>query len=155
MSFRIRGLDPRPFAPLWSVTDRELAAMAARRVRADRSPGFPDRVTLRDALPGEWLLLVNYEHQPAATPFRARHAIYLLEGAQQAFDAIDDVPPALRLRPLSLRAFDATHELVAADLAEGAGIEPAVEQLLHDPAVAYVHAHYAKPGCYAARIDRV
>jgi hypothetical protein len=26
--------------------------------------------------------------------------------------------------------------------------------MLADPHVAYLHAHYAKPGCYAARIDR-
>ena len=75
MSFRITGLDPKPFAPLFGLVEPELAARGARRVIADATPGFPDRVELRDAAPGETMLLVNYEHQSADTPYRSRHAI--------------------------------------------------------------------------------
>lgn len=53
MPFRIRGLDPEPYRHLYGLTDAELAARTARRLVADTSPGFPDRVELRDAEPGE------------------------------------------------------------------------------------------------------
>jgi hypothetical protein len=36
--------------------------------------GFPCRVSLVDAEIGESVLLVNYEHLPAASPYRMRYA---------------------------------------------------------------------------------
>jgi hypothetical protein len=37
---------------------------------------------------------------------------------------------------------------------EGKQIEAVIERMLGDAKVAYIHAHNAKPGCFAARIDR-
>ncbi len=154
MTFRIRGLDPAPFQHLYGLPAEALAAAGAERHVADRCPGFPDRVELRDAAPGETLLLVNYVHQPASNPYRASHAIYLREGAGPAFDRIGEIPPVMSVRPLSLRAFDARDRLVDAELAAGDALPGAIERLLAGPRVAYLHAHFARPGCYAARIDR-
>jgi hypothetical protein len=154
MHFRISGLDPAPFRPLFGLSDAALLARGAARYIADATPGFPDRVELRDATPGETLLLVNYLHQPADTPYRASHAIFVREGAVRAYDEMDRVPEVLRIRPLSLRAFDASHMMVAAELVNGTEFEGAIDALFADGAVAYVQAHYAKRGCYAARIER-
>jgi len=154
MSFRIRGLDPAPFRHLFGLPDEELLRLNVKRAVADRKPGFPDRVELRDVEPGESLLLLNYLHQPADTPYRASHAIFVREGAAAAYDSVDETPECLRLRPISLRAFDAAGMMVDADLASGREVEAAIERLLGNPAIAYIHAHYARPGCYAARIDR-
>jgi hypothetical protein len=154
MHFRLSGLSPEPFQPLYGLSDAELALHGARRCVADAKPGFPDRVELRDVEPGEAVLLLNYEHQPADTPFRASHAVYVREGATRAFDAIDTVPEVLRTRTLSLRAFDAGHMMLDADLVEGRDVETLIARLLGDERIAYVHAHYARRGCYAARITR-
>ena len=154
MSFRITGLDPAPFRHLYGLTDDELAAHGARRTIANSKPGFPDRVELRDAEPGEPLLLLNYTHQPADTPYRASHAIFVREGAERAYNAMDEIPEALRLRPISLRAFDGQGEMVDADLVDGRALEGVIERLLDNPKVRYLQAHYAKRGCYAARIER-
>lgn len=154
MSFRIRGLAPQQFQSLFALDDAALAGRGIRRCIADVSPGYPDRIELRDAEPGESLLLLNYTHQPADTPYRASHAIFVLEGAKQAFDQEGKIPPALRRRLLSLRAFDAADMLVDADVVHGREVEPVIERLLADPRVQYLQAHYAKPGCYSARIDR-
>lgn len=154
MNFRIRGLPPAPFRPLFELSDDALAARGIERHVADLCPGYPDRIELRDAEPGERLLLLNYTHQPAATPYRASHAIYVLEGARVAYDRIGDVPKALSRRQLSLRAFDAKGRMIDADLAQGDDIGPTIRRLLADATVDYLHAHYAKPGCYAARIER-
>jgi hypothetical protein len=154
MSFRITGLDPAPFRPLYGLPDEELARLGVQRCLADSKPGFPDRVELRDAEPGEKVLLLNYFHQPADTPYKASHAIFVREGAEQPYEARDETPECLRVRMLSLRAFDAAGLMVDADLADGRDLEALIERLLANPAAAYIHAHYAKRGCYAARIDR-
>ena len=154
MSFRITGLSADPFRPLFGLPDEALAAHGAKRYVADKSPGFPDRVSLTDLAPGERVLLVNFEHQSGDTPYRARHAVYVREGEGQTFDKIDEVPPALRPRTLSLRAFAADHMMVDADIVEGTEVEGLIEKLLANPEVAYLQAHFAKRGCYAARIER-
>jgi hypothetical protein len=154
MSFRITGLSAAHFEHLFGLADEELARHGARRYRVDRHPGFPERIALRDARPGESVLLVNHVHQPADTPYRASHAVFVAESAGETFDRIDEVPEVLRLRLLSLRAFDAEHMLVDADVVHGREVEPVIERLLGDPRVAYVQAHFAKPGCYACRIER-
>ena len=154
MSFRITGLSPEPFIGLYGLDDAALRAGGVEACIADAAPGFPDRITLCDAQPGQRVLLLNYLHQPASNPYRASHAIFVLEGATRAFDAVDCVPQALRVRPLSLRAFDGDDRMVDADLVEGGAVEGLIERLLGQAGVAYVHAHYARRGCYAARIDR-
>lgn len=154
MTFRITGLSADPFRPLFGLPDVLLLRRGARRVVADAPDAYPCRVSLRDAAPGETLLLLNHEHQPADTPFRSRHAIFVNERAEEAFDAVGTVPDQLRRRPLSLRAFDAGHMMIDADLCEGAAVEPLIARLLAEPATAYVQAHFARRGCYAARIAR-
>jgi hypothetical protein len=154
MAFRITGLDPKPFAHLYGLPDDALERLGVRRCVADAKPGFPDRVELRDAEPGETLLLLNYVHQPAHTPYRASHAIFVREGARTPYDAVDEAPEVLRVRPISLRAFDARGEMIDADLVDGAVLESLIDRFLANPKAAYLHAHYAKRGCYAARIDR-
>jgi len=154
MSFRVAGLSPEPFRHLFGLPDAELARQGVHRFVADAQSRFPDRIELRDVAPGESVLLLNYLHQPADSPYRASHAIFVREGAQQARVMVDEVPEALRTRPLSLRAFDDQGMIVAAELTDGSEMAAAVERLLADDRAAYVHAHFAQRGCYAARIDR-
>jgi hypothetical protein len=140
--------------PFYGLSDENLAQRGIKRYIADSSPGYPDRIELRDAEPGESVLLLNYTHQPADTPYRASHAIFVREGASTAYDDIDTVPNLMRIRVLSLRGFDANHMMVFADLTDGRDMETVIKKCFADPVVAYIHAHYAKHGCYAARIDR-
>jgi hypothetical protein len=152
MNFTVRGLSPDPFLPLYGLSEEELAKRRARRVVAGAS-GFPERIELRDAQAGETLLLVNHEHQGADTPYRASHAVYVREGATES-RSFDGLPDVLRRRLLSLRGFSADGMMVDADVVDGNKAEPAIQRLLGDPRIDYIHAHCAKPGCYLARIDR-
>jgi len=154
MSFRITGLPAEDFAHLFALSDEELAARGAVRRSADaRTPGYPCRVSLTDSRPGDELLLVNYEHHPVSSPYRMRFAVYVRKG-EETYDAIDEVPEQLRIRTLAVRAFDADAMMVGWELIDGHLLEAAVERLFADPRAAYLHVHYAAPGCYAARIDR-
>ncbi|SDC28280.1 Protein of unknown function [Sphingomonas sp. YR710] len=154
MAYRVLGLDPAPFRHLYGLSDSVLAAKGVQRHIADAKPGFPDRIELRDAEPDERLLLLNYVHQPADTPYRASHAIFVREGAEQAVELIDVIPDVLRVRPISLRAFNARGEMIDADLVAGTDLEPLIERFFGDLTVDYLHAHFARRGCYAARIER-
>lgn len=152
--FVLRGLDPAPFAPLFALDDEALLARDARRVIATSKPGFPCRVSLVDAEPGETLILTNFEHLPVDSPFRSRHAIYVRAEAGPPAEYRDTLPEQFCTRMMSLRAFDDGGMMVDADLADGCAAEATILRMLAQPQVAYLHAHFAKPGCFAARIDR-
>lgn len=154
MTFRITGLSPEPFQPLYGLSDAELAVRGVKRYVVDKKPGFPDRIEMRDAEPGETVLLLNHVCQPADTPYRASHAIFVREGAVQTYDAVGQVPEVMRTRLLSLRAYAADGMMLDADVVEGTDIEPVIERLFANPDVSYIHAHNAKRGCYSGRIDR-
>ncbi|MEP7044079.1 MAG: DUF1203 domain-containing protein [Dokdonella sp.] len=153
MHFRILGLPATSFAGLFALDDEQLAAHGARRSIAQSDNGYPCRISLTDAALGDEVLLVNYEHQPVDTPYRARHAIYVRRN-EQTYDAIDEVPEQLRRRMLSLRGFDADGMMTEADLVDGPQLEAAIGRFFANALTQYLHVHFAKPGCYAARIER-
>ena len=134
--------------------DQELAALGVIRYRVDKSPGFPDRIEMRDAALGETVLLLNHVCQSANTPYRATHAIFVLEGATRTYDEVDLVPDVLRRRLLSLRGYDANGMMIEADVLEGVDVEQAIPRLFANAEVRYIHAHNAKRGCYAGLIER-
>lgn len=154
MSFRIRGLNPDPFRRYYGLSDAALAAEGVVRYHVDEYPGFPDRVTMQDMAPGDTALLLNYEHLPVASPYRSRHAIFVKEGAETPYEALDTVPEAMRRRIVALRGFDGRGFILDADLAEGDAIAPLIRRLFDNPDIAWVHAHYAKHGCYSGLIER-
>ena len=154
MTFRITGLAPEPFRPLFDLSDADLHERGVRRIVAD-DPRMPCRVSMAHADPGEELLLLNYAHQPANTPYRATHAIYVRRVADRAFEAVDTVPEVIASRLVAVRAFDAGHMMIDADVAEGAAPAAALfARLLDDPKASYLQVHYARRGCYAARVER-
>ncbi len=155
MGFVITGLCAKPFAHLYGLSNVELAVHGVRRMIADACPGFPDRIEMREARPGESLLLLNHFSQPAPSPYRASHAIFVREGAQERYVGENEIPEVMQTRMLSLRAFDALGMMVDAALAQGDALVPTITRLLEDPAVFCIHAHNATRGCYAGKIGRV
>ena len=154
MSFRISGLPAERFAHLFALSDDELAAQGAvRRIADGRTPGYPCRVSLTDSKEGDELILVNYEHHPVDSPYRMRFAIFVREG-EETYDEVDEVPAQLRSRTLAVRAFDADAMMIGYQLVDGRELESALARLLADPGAAYLHIHFAAPGCYAARVER-
>ena len=155
MGFQITALSADEFSHLFGLDDESLAMHGARRMTVDVKPGYPCRVTLVDAEPEESVLLVNYEHLAVNTPYRSAHAVFVREGATTCPPLVDRIPEQLRIRLLSIRAFDANGMMVDADVVHGEESEPIVRRLLDGPRVDYLHIHNAKPGCYASRVDRL
>jgi hypothetical protein len=153
-SFRIRGLATEPFQHLFGLSDDDLRAQGVSRFVVDEYPGFPDRIEMRDLALGETALLINYQHQPAANPYQSSHAIFVCEGAKVPYDRMDEIPEVMARRVISLRAFDRDDMMVEADLVDGQVLATVIGAYFDNPKIAYLHAHYAKRGCFAARIER-
>jgi hypothetical protein len=154
-SFQIVGLSPTPFESLYDLSAEELAARGIRRVRAGARPGYPCRVSLEDADPGDELLLLPFEHQPGNSPYRASGPIHVKVGARQRTLAVGEIPESVRLRQISLRAYDAEHMIVDAEVCDGESVAGQIERLLADPAVRYIHLHNAKRGCFSCGVRRI
>jgi hypothetical protein len=152
--FQFVALTPEPFAPLFSLSDAELRARSIRRTVVDETPGFPCRVSLADAEVGETVVLLPYTHHDVDTPYRASGPIYVREGVTAARPAPGEVPAMFRHRLLSVRAYDSSAMLVAAEVVPGADLEAALHRLFIPESVAYLHIHNALPGCYNCRVDR-
>ena len=155
MGFQVSALRVDEFRHLFGLDDESLARHGARRMTVDVKPGYPCRVTLKDADPGESVLLVNYEHLAVNTPYRSTHAVFVREGATTCRPITNRIPEQLTIRLLSIRAFDADGMMVDADVVHGDESEPVIRRLLDNPRVDFLHIHNAKPGCYAARVDRL
>lgn len=147
--FAITGLDPSRFAHHFTGAPTD----GARRVVAD-GPGYPCRVSLIDAAPGEELVLVPYVHHDVASPYRASGPIYVRRAATAAARFVDEVPPVIARRLVSVRAYRADGEMLDAEVVPGAELAAIVARCFADAAVAYLHVHNARPGCFAARVDR-
>lgn len=154
MSFLVVPLKQSLFKHLYGKSAPDLEKLGARAYIADAKPGFPCRVSLRDAEPGERLILLNFEHQPADTPYRSSHAIFVIDGAVEATPAIDEVPEMLVCRLLSVRAFDAMDMMVNADVIDGHDAAAYFEKILARTDVEYLHVHNANRGCFDARVVR-
>lgn len=154
MAFQITALPIDAFAPLFALDDAGLRAIGAKRYVADRRPGFPCRVSLEDAAPGERVLLVPFTHQPAESPYRASGPVFVRESARQARPGRDEISELLRSRLLSVRAYDAGSLMVGADAVDGRELESVIERFFDRSDVQYLHLHFARPGCYACRVDR-
>lgn len=152
--FQLSGIDPQPLRPLFELDEAALAAHGAIRCIASSETGFPCRISLRDAAAGEELLLLPYWHQPAASPYRASGPVFIRRDAEPARLAVNEVPPYVRRRLISVRAYNAGDRIVAAEVLDGERVGDWLASRLDDHLVAYVHLHNARYGCYSCRADR-
>jgi hypothetical protein len=154
VNFKIKNLPIQQFTHLFGLSEQQLALYGVERHIANANPGFPCRVSLRDADVGESVLLFNYEHHKAQSPYRASGAIYVRESAEDRQLDVNVVPEILRRRLLSIRAYDKDGVMLDADIVEGIGLEPVIAGMFANNEVEYLHVHNAKPGCFAACVVR-
>ena len=152
--FQITALPAEQFSPLFEMSAEQLARQGARRCIADAKPGYPCRVSLEDAAPGETLILLPFVHHDTDSPYRASGPVFVRVGARQAQPRANEVPDSVRLRLLSVRAYDAQGLMLDAEVTKGAALEAVIDRFLAEPQVSYLHLHNARPGCYSCRVER-
>lgn len=152
-TYRVTGLDPAPFKPLFGLSDEELAEQGIVRMTVD-DPTFPCRVSLTDRTIGEQVLLLNHVSHDVANPYRATHAIFVTKGEEKAGEYVDEVPPVFEKRVLSLRGFDDDGMMVDAILTQPGEADAGIRKLFANPQIRTIHAHNATRGCFSAKIER-
>ncbi len=154
MNYIVTGLPLPAFQSLFGLDDDALCERGIARVTAASKPGYPCRITLEDAEPGETLLLLNWRHLDADSPYRSDGPIFVRESATATCEVRNAIPEQQRSRLLSVRAYDADGWMHDADVIEGVELESLVEKFFADARIAYLHVHNARRGCYACRVDR-
>jgi Protein of unknown function (DUF1203) len=156
-SFRISGISAEVLNEFRQLSDDELQERNVFRYIADKKPGYPCRISLVDAEVGESLLLLNFEHLRSSSPYRSLGPIFVRELAGETFVRIDEIPEVLRApgRILSVRAYDGNDMLAGATVIGTAEIDRTIQDFFANRQVTYLHVHYAGPGCFACRVDRV
>lgn len=151
MAYRITGLNPEPFKPLFALSDEELEnrGMARMTVTNDR---FPCRISLVDRPVGEQVILLNHVSHDVANPYRASHAIFVADADQAEF--VDEMPPVFEPRILSLRGFDSQGMMADALIAQPGEADSGMRKLFESPKIAYIHVHNAARGCFSAKVER-
>ena len=154
MPFQIHSLPAEPFQRYFDMSAEELAAEGAHVETVKKYPGSPCRVSMDDARVGEKVVLLNYEHQPENSPYKASHAIFVRQGVEQVELAVNEVPAALSTRLISIRGFDGEHFMREADVVDGAKLAETIEAVFSNEKIDYIHLHNARPGCFAAKLTR-
>lgn len=152
-TYRVKGLDPAPFKPLFGLSDEELESRGIVRMTVS-SPTFPCRVSLTDRALGETVLLLNHVSHDVANPYRATHAIFVTEGEDRAAEYVDQIPPVFEKRVLSLRGFDSEGMMADAILTQPGEADTGIRKLFANPEIQTIHAHNATRGCFSAKIER-
>ncbi|QKW10764.1 DUF1203 domain-containing protein [Streptomyces sp. NA04227] len=116
--------------------------------------GEPLRCCLRDAGPGDRLLLFGYEPPLPASPYRERGAVFA--HAEPCAGLTDDAayPPQWRGRPQVLRAYDARGWIHEATTHDGRDPEAVIAELFADPEVVRIHSRNIAWGCYMFALTR-
>ncbi len=154
MDYTVKGLSSEPYHHLYGKSDAELTKFGVKRYLADKKPGYPDRIEMRDVEIGESVLLLNHISMGKQSPYRASHAIFIREGAEKSYEAKNEIPDVMFNRLLSLRAFDENGMMIDAEMAKGDDIQAVINRFLECEQVSHIDAHDAVRGCYSGRIVR-
>ncbi len=101
------------------------------------------------------MLLTPYDPFLGDSPYRQPGPIFVhLNPTCGAYKPDGALPEQLRRRLLSVRSFGKDHCMVDADVVQGDQLVGLAERMLRDGAAEYIHVHNARPGCFAARIER-
>jgi hypothetical protein len=155
MNFLISGLPMEPFFNLFKLSDEQLKTHNARRCIADSKPGFPCRVSLVDAEPGETVLLLPYAHHDVNGPYHSSGPIFVRENAKTTRLRVNELPEVVKSRLMSVRAYSKDSLMLASAVVEGSNLAAQISEFFADDSVDYLHLHNAKPGCFSCRVDRV
>jgi hypothetical protein len=122
-------------------------------VMADSPRGYPCRHCLRWAQPGEHMILFPFAAIPPGRPHSESGPIFVHADPCERYRATEEYPAEFREGRV-IRAYNAERNMIAAEVANGAGPEALIERFLQKPETAFVHVRSASHGCYTMEIER-
>ena len=115
----------------------------------------PCRRCLRNAEVGDPLVLAPYDPFTVRSPYAGEGPVFVHADGCEPFDPEPGaVSEQVAGRVLSVRAYDADAMMTEATVLEGERFAESAGTLLDDAEVAFLHVHFAGPGCFAFRVDR-
>jgi len=116
--------------------------------------GEPLRCCLRDAQPGEALILFGYEPPIGKSPYREIGAVFAHAEACAGPPAHDVYPPEWRGRRQVLRAYDRRGWIREATVHDGSDPEGEIARLFADPESIQLHSRNVAYGCFMFAVTR-
>ena len=132
---------------------REGAADHAH-VTVDSPAGYPCRHCLRWAQPGEQVILFPYQSIQGGRPYAESGPIFVHAGPCERYVATHKYPENFRQHRV-LRAYDSDSNMIDAVVVPDDRPEAVIEQLLENPATAFLQARSLTRGCYTFAIERI
>lgn len=154
-NFQVQPIHPGQFNHLFSWDDAALAKIGAERQTVTSKPGFPCRISLKDAEVGEEVLLLPYDHHQTDSPYQAKGPIFIRKNVPAADLKINEIPLMLDHRLLSLRGYNKAGMMLAAKVGAGQNTKEGIQDLFSNKEVAYIHIHNAGPGCFNCQVIRI
>lgn len=154
-NFQFIALKDKEFNNLFLMGEEELKNIGAVKMIADKKPGFPCRVSLKDAEIGDEVISLNYQYHFVNSPYKANGPIFIRKGATTAMLDVNEIPDIIHHRYLSVRGYNIDSMLVDARVTEGVNLRGMIDDVFDNIEVAYIHIHNAKPGCYSCLVKRV
>jgi Protein of unknown function (DUF1203) len=151
-TFQIHAL-PSDVLSAVRISGVDAAGIPAERVVA--TGGEPVRCCLRDAAPGEELLLFGYEPPLPTSPYREVGAVYAHVAACPGPASRDSYPADWYGRPQVLRAYDERGWIhPETRVHDGKAPEAVIAGMLADPDVVLIHSRNVAYGCYMFAVTR-
>jgi hypothetical protein len=149
-SFRVHALAADVLARIRS-TRQDASGTPVESLRAEG--GEPLRCCLRNALPGEAILLFGYEPPIGRSPYREIGAVFAhIEACARPL--ADGYPQEWRGKPQVLRSYDARGWIRDALVHDGTDPEREISRLLADPQAVQLHSRNVAYGCFMFVITR-
>jgi hypothetical protein len=123
-------------------------------VTADSPQGYPCRHCLRWAEPGERMILFPFAAIAPGRPYSECGPIFVHADPCERYRAVSEFPVEFR-KGRVVRAYNAQHDMIAAEVANGEGPEAVIERFLQKAETAFVHVRSAVHGCYTMEIERI
>ncbi|MEA3319749.1 MAG: DUF1203 domain-containing protein [Bacillota bacterium] len=154
-NFQIVALQEKEFSNLFFINEELLKSIGAVKMIANKKPGYPCRVSLKDAEVGEEVILLNYQYHCVNSPYKASGPIFIRKGATTAKLDVNEIPEMLDHRYLSLRGYNHDSLMVEARGTEGVKVRENIDEILDNKEVEYIHILNSNPGCYNCLVNRV
>lgn len=126
-------------------------------IRRISQGGEPCRHCLRGAEPGEQMLLLSWHLPRPRGIYWTPSPIFLHAKPCLAWAESDVIPPIVRERLISLRAYDAEGMCLydLGHVSEGNAADVPLARALADARVEFINVHTAKPGCLLCQVERL
>lgn len=138
------------------ATGTDLAGNTVRVLVNTEPSGTPLRCCLREAGPGETVMLLAWSPFELSGPYTEVGPVFVHAQECGGYLATHEFPAAWRHRDQVVRGYDAAGDMVAAEVATAPHVEEVMLRLLLRDDVVVVHLRNVAAGCYmlAATLDR-